>query len=270
MNKVEGQTKRVSKKGGRDLVRDLYEPRIRVARVGFAMNPVMSTMLTPDADPVMFELFLIHFSALGAAMTKPIEDWLQKAGERCEHIGLTELGHSLRLHSKQEANRYLMFTEDTRALVARWNAREAFSLNADLILAQPITDGVRRYCKLHEDIIAGDAPFRQLAIGYEIERLSVCFGSQFIRQCMRVLGSTDMMGLSFLQERISLDVSHTYFNQQQLNRLFDQHPEYVMPMVSAGESALDAYAMFLKDCLNLARTYKAALTLLTSTPSKTA
>jgi hypothetical protein len=227
------------------------------------MNPVMSTILTPDADPVMFELFLIHSSALGAAITKPAEDWLQKAGQRCEQIGFIELSRSLRLRSKEEANRHLMFIEDTQTLVARWNDRGAFPLDAELVLAQPVTDGVRRYCKLHEDVIASDTPFRELAIGYEIERLAVCFGPQFMRQCRRVLGLMVMTGLSFLQERVSLDAGHTHFNEQQLNRLFDQHPEYVIPMVSAGERVLDAYAMFLSDCLNLARTYNAALTLLT-------
>ena len=42
MNKVEIQTKRVNEKERRDLVRDLYEPRLRAARMGFAMNPLVS------------------------------------------------------------------------------------------------------------------------------------------------------------------------------------------------------------------------------------
>jgi hypothetical protein len=42
MNKVGIQAKRVSEKERRDLVQELYEPRIRAARMGFAMNRMVS------------------------------------------------------------------------------------------------------------------------------------------------------------------------------------------------------------------------------------
>lgn len=226
---------------------------MQAARTLFARDSAISTILAPDLDPVVLELFLIHFSALGVAMTKLVEDWIRRAGERCEQIGLTELGRSLRLHAKHEAGHHLMLIEDTRRLVARWNARRTPPIDADQVLAQPVADGVRMYRKLHEEVIASDTPFGQLAIEYEIEGLSVRYGPPLIAQCMRLLGSTVMAGLSFLQQHVFLDVGHTRFNEQQLERLLDQDPKYVMPLVSAGERALDAYGAFLNDCVRLAR-----------------
>jgi hypothetical protein len=186
-------------------------------------------------------------------MTASVEDWIQRAGERCEQIGLRELGHALRLHSNHEAGHHLMLIEDTRLLVDRWNARQSFTLDADLIIGQRMTEGVRRYRKLHEDVIAGDSPFCQLAIEYEIEALSVRFGPKLIEQCLKVLGSTVMAGLSFLRLHVSLDVGHTRFNEGQINNLLDQRPESLLTLVTIGKEALRAYGMFLDDCLRLAQ-----------------
>lgn len=235
-----------------NLARHPYEACMEPARARFTESRTLSILQAPDINPVRLELFLIYFSAVGVAMTELVEDWIRRAGERCERIGLRALGHTLRLHSKQEAGHHVMLIEDTRLLVDRWNARRSFALEADLILGQGMTEGVRRYRKLHEDGIAGDSPFCQLAIEYEIERLSVRLGPRLIEQCMKVLGSTVMAGLSFLRHHVSLDVGHTRFNKRQLNRLLDQHPEYLMALVHTGEEALQAYSMFLDDCLRLA------------------
>ena len=234
------------------LARHHYEGGMEPARARFTQSRTLSIMQAPDINPVLLELFLIYFTSVGVAMAEPVEDWIRRAGERCEQIGLRELGHALRLHSNHEAGHHLMFIEDTRVLVDRWNARRSFALDADRIREQRMTEGVRRYRKLHEDVIAGDSPFCQLALEYEIERLSVRFGPRFIDRCTKVLGPTVMAGLRFLRHHVSLDGGHTRFNKRQLNRLLDQHPEYLMDLVNTGEEALHAYGMFLDDCLHLA------------------
>jgi hypothetical protein len=234
------------------LARHPYEPSMEPTRARFTESRTLSILQDPNVNPILLELFLIYFTAVGVAMTELVENWIRRAGERCDQIGLGALGHALRLHSNQEAGHHVMLIEDTRLLVDRWNARRSFALEADLILGQSLTDGVRRYRKLHEDGIAGDSPFCQLAIEYEIERLSVRLGPRLIEQCTKVLGSTIIAGLSFLRHHVSLDVGHNRFNKRQLNRLLDQHPEYLMALVQTGEEALEAYSMFLDDCLCLA------------------
>jgi hypothetical protein len=234
------------------VARHRYKQCMARARARFTESRTLSIIQAPDMNPLLLELFLIYFTSVSVAMAEPVEDWIRRAGERCEQLGLKELGQAFRLHSNQEAGHHLMLIEDTQVLVDRWNARRSFALDADLISEQRMTEGVRRYRKLHEDVIAGDSPFCQLAIEYEIEALSVRFGPRLIDQCMKVLGSTVMAGLSFLRLHVSLDVGHTRFNKRQLNRLLDQHPEYLMDLVNTGEEALHAYGMFLDDCLHLA------------------
>jgi hypothetical protein len=208
----------------------------------------------PDTDLVLLELFLVYFTAIGVAMTEPVEEWIRTAGKRCDQIGLLELGDALRRHSDQEAGHHLMLIEDARTLIDWWNGRQPVALDAAPILGRQMTEGVRRYRVLHEDSIAGNAPYSQLAIEYEIEGLSVRLGPQFIDRYTTVLGPTAASGLRFLRHHVSLDLNHTRFNQGQLARLLQQHPEFLDVLVTAGEEALRAYATFLDDCWLLAET----------------
>ncbi|MCA1850511.1 MAG: hypothetical protein LC672_05565, partial [Acidobacteria bacterium] len=113
-----------------DCVRNLYTPHLQAARTRFATSPTLLKILHPEIDEAALELFLIFFNALGVGMTRPVEDWIRRAGERCTEIGLGELGRALRAHAKQEAGHHLMMIEDTRRLVARWNARRTPTLDA--------------------------------------------------------------------------------------------------------------------------------------------
>ena len=234
------------------VARDRYELSLEPARVKFAGSRTLSSILAPGIDPVLLELFLISCASLGVTMTEPVEDWIRKAGEGCEQFGLRELGRALRRHSNQEAGHDLMLIKDSRALVHRWNARHSFAPNTDFMIGQRMSEGVRAYRKLHEEVIAGDSPFCQVAIEYEIEGLSVRLGPQFIEQCMDVLGSTVTASLSFLTHHIEQDVGHTRLNNRLLTSLLDEHPEHLKALVSSGQRALQAYSMFLDDCLRLA------------------
>src|SRR5580700_513168 len=153
------------------LVNTSYEPLVTPARTRFGAGPALARMLAADVAPERLELFFIHFCALGVQMTEPVDGWIRRAGDRCKALGLEDLGRSLIAHAKHEAGHHLMMIADTRKLVASWNERRSFALDADELLALPATRGVAQYAALHEEVIAGDAPCGQLAIEYEIERL---------------------------------------------------------------------------------------------------
>jgi hypothetical protein len=238
----------------RDAASDLYEPRLESARARFAGSPGLTAVLSPTVAPALLERFLIQFCALGVGMTEPVEGWIRRAGDRCEAIGLRDLGRTLRTHAGHEAGHHELMIRDTRTLVARWNGRRTPPLDAAALLAEPLTPGVRRYRQLHEDVIAGDAPFGQLAIEYEIEALSVRFGPPLIGNCRRVLGDDILKGLSFIEEHVALDGGHTALNRKELDKLLSAHPEYLDSLVRTGQAALEAYGMFLQDCLTAART----------------
>lgn len=227
---------------------EAYERALIAARERFATQPKFRAVLAPDVDPSTLELFLVHFTALGVGMTEPVDGWIRRAGERCRAVGLDELGRALIVHAKHEAGHHLMMIGDTRKLVERWNARHSHALSADELLAAPHTPGVVRYRELHETIIAGETPYGQLAIEYEIEMLSVVHGKQLIEHCVARLGRDIVQGLSFLEEHVEVDAGHTKFNAAELGRLVDRHPTFVQPLIEAGSAALEAYAMFLADC----------------------
>src|SRR5262249_10498907 len=95
--------------------------------------------------------------------------------------------------------------------------------------------------------------YGQLAIEFEIEMLSVAYGPKLIERCTTLLGADILEALSFLSDHVELDVGHTHFNRLQLSNMLDKNPPFLSHLVSAGAAALDAYAMFLEDCLDLGR-----------------
>jgi hypothetical protein len=250
---VAGEFVHTEKKHMSNYVQEFYEPLIRPARRRFGTGRALSAFFDIDSGPMFLELFLIHFCSHGVALTQPVEDWLMRAGRRCEEVGLAELGQALCGHAKEESGHHVMMIADTRALVARWNARRALRFEADQLLARPLTRGGQLYRQVHEDNIAGPTPFGQIAIEYEIEMVPVLFGPQLLEVCQTMLGPDILSALSFLQEHITLDVGHTRFNEMHLERLLQKNRDYVMPVVRAGEAVLEAYATFLHDCVQLAR-----------------
>lgn len=230
-----------------------YEVGVERARARFAEESGIATLLAPDIDPLLLEQFFIHFCSRGVALTEPVEGWLIRSGQRCEEVGFAELGRALRSHAKAEAGHHLMMIRDTHALAARWNARRSPLIDAERLLRRPPTPGGQMYQKLHEDTIASQTPFAQIALEYEMEMLPVRYGPQLIEQCKRVLGADILGCLSFIDEHITLDVGHTQFNTRQLERVLDDHPECVEPFVRAGSQVLRAYATFMRDCLCLAQ-----------------
>ncbi|MBN3923021.1 hypothetical protein [Nostoc sp. NMS4] len=238
---------------------DIYESNIESARIQFEQKSNFEEILSLDIDPTVLELYLINFNSLGVAMTDSVEDWISRAGESCKKLGFTELGELLSTHAEQEAGHHLMMIQDTHTLVNNWNARRQPQLDAEWFLAQPISENVVLYRQLHEDVIASQTPFAQVAIEYEIEMLSVRYGSQLIQQCQKILGSQVHEGLSFMEEHVSVDVGHTQLNARLLKNFLQNNPEHLDAMVKIGRTALDAYAGFLNDCLTRAKEYAKTL-----------
>ena len=230
-----------------------YEARLAAARQRFDQHRAVAALFRDKLDPETFEAFLIYFSALGVGMTEPVEGWIRGAGNRCGELGLAKLAKALDAHAGQEADHHLLMIADVRWLVDHWNVDRQPKLSAGALLAMEPTNGVLAYRHVHEDVIGGIAPYGQLAIEFEIEMLSVTYGARLIERCTEACGGSVLEGLSFLSDHVTLDVGHTHFNRLQLSSLLDENPSFLSNLVSAGSAALDAYAMFLDDCLDLAR-----------------
>jgi len=238
---------------------EFYTSNVSSARTRLDQGAALTALLDPNIDPILLELFLLYYSSQGVGMTEPVEDWIRRAGERCIEIGLTELGQSLAGHAKGEAGHQLMMIADTKALVSRWNAQRTPHFDAEWFFSQPQAESVVRYYQLHEDTIAGDTPFGQVAIEYEIEAVSVRCLSHLVEQCKKILGEDIIERITFLEEHIIVDVAHTQLNERMIKKLLEQHPEQVNTLASIGSTALDSYGAFLNDCLRLAQTHRERL-----------
>lgn len=185
-------------------------------------------------------------------MTEPVEGWIRRAGERCQALGFSDMGAFLVSHADQEKDHHVLFVKDTRRLVSRWNTLHDRQLDADRLLTQPLTPGVMNYRALHETTISGEAPYCQLAIEFEIERLSLTYGAAAIPKIVRVLGVEVIQGLQFLEEHVKQDRWHTALNEAHLNQLLRDMPSALSVLVETGGLALKAYGQYLSDCLDLA------------------
>jgi len=211
--------------------------------------------LRSNRDPRLLEAFLLYFCAIGAQMTEPVESWISRAASCCATLGLSDLAEALTRHAKAEAGHHLMMIADLRSLADYWNARHTPLVDADELLRQPPSYGAIRYCQVHEENIASDTPFAQIAIEYEIEQLPLRYGGLFVARCLEIFGPEILPKLSFVTEHIDLDIAHTHFNAQQLSKLLELVPESLPALVVAGCAALNAYAQFLTDCVELAENH---------------
>lgn len=232
---------------------DSYECQIAQARELLENSPTILALLDPEIDPILLERFLIQFSAWGVRMTQPVESWIRRAGERCTELGLNELGRSLVIHAKHEAGHDRMLVDDTRLLVAKWNSRRQPQVSADELLELEPSAAVVSYMRLHEDTIASDLPYGQVAIELEIERMSVVFGPKLIEQCKRTLHPELLQGLSFIKEHVEVDVGHTALNQRLMQRLLKLRPDAAVKLAAVGAEALQIYVRFFGECLEAAR-----------------
>jgi hypothetical protein len=110
--------------------------------------------------------------------------------------------------------------------------------------------------------------YAQIAIEYEIEQLPLRYGGLFVARCLEIFGPDILPSLSFVTEHIVLDIGHTKFNEQELGKLIGDIPESLPFLVAAGSTALDAYAQFLTDCVELAENHCQVSPVLSEAPSQ--
>jgi len=186
-------------------------------------------------------------------MTASVSGWIERAGARCCELGSRTLGEALRAHARHEAGHDQLFAADARSLVARYNERYPAALDAQRLMERAPTPAIARYVELHETTIAGSAPYAQVAIELEIERLSLDIGAPLLVQIERVLGPALLDCLTFIVEHTALDAGHTALNQRLLVGLLSERPSAFNVLVETARLALSTYLDFLDECLDSAR-----------------
>ena len=225
-----------------------YEIALAPYRTAFSQR---MAALYDRGNPALAALFLMHYSAQGVGMTKDVPSWIRAAGSAAEAGGYSDLGRMLVEHANHEDGHHEMMERDVDSLVAWWNARFERPLSAAMIRKQGELPAVAAYRQLHLDL-ARQAPYAQIAVEFEIERLSVDEGPKLFRKVIKHLDLQVLRCLSFLTEHVAIDAGHTRLNKRALGRLIAQHPETLAALVSHGKAALETYAAFLEGCTALA------------------
>jgi hypothetical protein len=227
-----------------------YERGVQSARQRFNDSLAVQTLTSSEAGDELLVLFLINYCAYGVGMTKPVESWISRVGDRCIEKGFAEEGHIFKRHALQKTNHHLFLVNDLKSLTAYWNERfEHPHLIPEQLLQRPTPPGVLQYQVLHEKIVAGDEPFRQFAVEYEIDRLSLEYGAWLVSRCLQRFGKVFLARTTFLQKDVAFDVAQTQFNWLGMGKLLAAHPTFLMGLTETGIQALDSYQQFLADCV---------------------
>lgn len=224
-----------------------YERKIAATRRGFCASGPFQDALRGGLAAEHLSFALIEYTSRSVKITEPVESWIHRAGERCREVGLEKIGDTLVRHAGQEAGHHLLLIEDSKILVARHNRISGTHLDAQERITRAATPAMCRYIELHESVIRGDAPFCQIAIELEIERLSLTAGRKFLAVCRNALELEDE-GLSFLAEHVQIDEGHTKLNERLLARVLESAPERVDLMADTGRRALEIFGAFLDEC----------------------
>lgn len=229
---------------------DTYDARLAPHRRKFADGPAAALGVGTPGDPALFSLFLIHYCAWGVGMTRGVEDWMRRAGDRCRSLGEDRLGSALISHAAGEAGHHRLMIDDAWALAERWNLHRNPKIDPPALFRAPHPRSVCDYAALHETTIRGTAPWAQIAIEYEIEALSVRHGPDLLA------AANGFDGLSFLREHVELDAAHTEFNRRQLAALLARRPDALGALVDSGARALRIYGRFVADCFRAAMNFR--------------
>lgn len=227
---------------------DQYAARMASVRAHLQDCEVSRRLCDPNLDPDVFLRWLIDFASYGVQNTRPVERWMTSAGEHMIAQGFQEIGEVFKSHGKHEGGHDELMVADTHRLVARWNERHGDDLDPEQLIAREPTPSVRRYVELHEDIAAGDRPWRNLAIAREIEGVATAIGPHVVEQCKRVLGEEGLGDVTFIVDHVELDVGHTAQDDRLIGRLLAEKPELMDELVERAEETLRTYIDYLGEC----------------------
>jgi len=203
-----------------------------------------------NLSPEVLLLFLLYHAAYGVEMTRHVEEWIKKAAQKCQEIGYNDIGKQLAKHAAHEKDHHLMNINDIKTLVAAYNKKFNASLDVNNFLNIEPTKNIIAYHHMHEQWISSPHPYCQIAIEFEIEKISAEQGPLLMAAAIGLIGMDVISELEFIPDHVELDVAHTKFNRILIEKTLDHIPDAIEPMCEAGNQALFIYQGYLQDCID--------------------
>lgn len=232
---------------------DAYEAAVAAARARFTSAGSVRWLFSGQPQPEEFERFLLHYSALGAAMTQPLAGWTRRAGQRCLAIGFDRLGTALRDAARVNESGHALLLADLGRLCARRTTERGVALTPEEVLRSADGAVTQRFRALHEDVVEGPTPYAAVAIQHEFEIVGLDWGTQVLDSCVRLLGAEVADMLAFLREHESVEHGYAVFSRERLVEFLEDRPGAVLPLGCAGAAALEVYQACVDECVRRAR-----------------
>lgn len=228
-----------------------YEHQLVDARVKFAN---LISKLTAKAQPQNLALFLINQCVLGETMMASNQSCTQQAGQQCQQLGYPNIGETLINQAKHQAKHLQLIKKDSHAFINWLNQKYKLNINADKYLKKlaNITPSVKKYCALNEVNAHSGTPHCQVAINYEVERLSTVHGFTLVNLCILKLGPSTLKHLSLIRHLTKHNPKQSQSSKHQMQQLLDKCPQLLAKLVATGNATLQAYAEFIEDCFTQA------------------
>jgi len=206
-----------------------------------------------EQDSRCLHSFLMFWTGYSISMTRHVESWIRGAGESCARQGMEKVGQHLQRHAHHEKDHDQMLVADLKVLVQLWNDKYGDRVSAAELETMKVPTSTHDYAVMHEEVIKGRHPYCQIAIEFEIERLSITVGPQWVENVVYTLGQEYAEGLTFLTHHVVLDQGHTQFNSKLIENCLKEDSARLEPLVQTGQLALEIYGRFLKDCVEASK-----------------
>ena len=222
----------------------LVEPRVEFANL---VNRLVSKLKVNT-----LEFFLLHHCVLGRVMTEQLGGWLNEAVNKCDAFGYGELSRSLAEYREIGFKRHTLLGKDLPLLLQWINQRHHINITSPYFHKKITSEGVKKYLKLHEQVLKSKTPYRELAIQCEMERIIMVHGYTLIQLCKLRLGKVVLRNLSAFRYQMKFNQQRTIILEQIQKQFIKKHPELLDDMVEASVATLECYARYLVDCFSLA------------------
>jgi hypothetical protein len=225
-----------------------YENAMVEARVTLAHR---LTRLVQEATRENLGFFLIYYTALGADMADPMDKILHKASKRCRKLEYSMLADAFDQQAGEAIQHCRAMKDDTKIWLDWWNKKHQLNLSAKDYLRHPSMPSIQASRDLHEDIVAYQSPYAELAIAYELQRTEMIHSFTLIKLAILKFGTGALRRLGFIRRAIQLK-HHKPINKKLLMDFLQENPETRAAMIEKARASLLIYGDFLEECFSLA------------------
>ena len=217
----------------------ISEPNARAPESGPFQGPV-TQMSTPSAAARGFLLWLVTRQV---QLGERAGSWLRTAGQHVAALGMVELSANLIQWAERNRANQDELIVGVHRMVARWNRTRDRQLDANGLLAEPLSAPMLEFVEFNERTVTGATPWAVLAILGPVEEVlanAVPLSIDIAR-----VDDTDLLEVSRAFE------ARARFGRElrdRLERVLHEHPGKREHIESTRDRAVEIFSQLLNEC----------------------